>query len=75
VPSDRDELKELLEKDIDELYVLLAQSDPAHADTLFSADEARHEGRRTFQRLSGPLRQRICIDWHYWASRSAARSR
>ena len=64
-PDDRAELKPLLEKDLDELYILLAQSDPANADTFFSADEAREQGRRTFERLSGPLRRRICVDWGY----------
>jgi hypothetical protein len=65
VPVDTNELRTLLQKDVDELYVLLAQSDPASAETFFSAEEAREHGRRIFQRLSGALRQRICTDWHY----------
>ena len=62
---DRAELEKLLGKDIDELLVLLAQSDPEHAETMFSSDEARDAGRRRFEQLSAPLRRRICDEWRY----------
>jgi hypothetical protein len=71
VSLDHAELGTLLVKDVDELYVLLAQSDPANADTMFSADEARKQGRRTFERMWGPLRQRICIEWRYCEKKAA----
>ena len=65
VSPDRAELEKLLDKDVDELLVLLAQSDPENAETMFSSDEARDAGRHRFDRLSAPLRRRICDEWHY----------
>ena len=67
---DHAELAELSSKDVDELYVLLAQSDPANSEVLFSAEEARENGRRTFERLCGPLRARVCVDWRYCEKRA-----
>ncbi|MFF5367892.1 hypothetical protein [Streptomyces sp. NPDC013187] len=64
-PHERAELTRLLDKDVDELLVLLALSDPDHAETMFSAEEARNEGRRRFQQLTPLLHQRICTEWRY----------
>lgn len=59
------ELEELAKKDVDELYILLAQSDPLSADELFSASEARDYGRRKFDGLTDSLRQRVCVEWNF----------
>jgi hypothetical protein len=70
--TEPEELRTLLQKDVDELYVLLAQSDPAHQETMFSAEEARAEGRRIMERLSGSLHRRVCTEWRYCEKRDAA---
>lgn len=62
---DHEELKALLDQETDQLYVLLAQLDPANAWTMFSPDEAREEGRRSFERLLQPIYQRICVEWQF----------
>lgn len=41
MPVDRVDVEALLQKDVDELYIMLAQQDPAHVETMFSAEEAR----------------------------------
>jgi hypothetical protein len=68
---DRAELESLLQRDEDELYVLLTQSNPEFADTFFSADEARERGRLTFQQLSGPVHRRVCTEWRYCERRGS----
>jgi hypothetical protein len=72
VPTREDELSELLLLDEDQLYIALARSDPANADVMFSPVEARETGRRTFDRLQEPLRQRICDEWNYCAKRKSS---
>ncbi len=69
MPVDHAELEELHEKDIDELYILLAQADPDNAEIMFSAEEARETGRATYARLSGRLHERICVEWRYCEKR------
>ena len=66
-----DELSELLQLDEDELYDELARSDPMNVDVMFSPAEARDTGRRTFERLREPLRQRVCVEWDYCAKKGA----
>lgn len=68
--ADPAELESLLNKDVDALYVLLAQQHPAHVETMFSADEAREEGRRAFERLSGPLHRKLCVEWRFCDKRN-----
>jgi hypothetical protein len=73
VAVDQAELARLDELDVDQLYVLLAQADPANAEVMFSAEEAREDGRRTFQRLREPLHQRICVEWRYCEKQKTGR--
>jgi hypothetical protein len=65
----RDEIKRLLEQDLDELSALLGQSDPEAQDTLYSFDAARDWGEKVMTRLSASLRARICDEWGYCAKR------
>jgi hypothetical protein len=67
--SERRELERLLAADEDELYVLLAQTDPATGGALFAPGEARRVGRLRFDQLLEPVRQRICVEWDYCARR------
>ena len=69
--ADRAELESLLQRDEDELFILLTQSNPEFADTFFSADAAREQGRLTFQQLSGPMHRRVCMEWGYCARRGS----
>jgi hypothetical protein len=72
VPTHADELSELLELDEDQLYAELARSDPANVDVMFSPAEARDTGRRTFERLREPLRQRVCVEWDYCTKKKSS---
>jgi hypothetical protein len=72
VPTRDDELSELLELDEDQLYAELARSDPANVDVMFSPAEARATGRRTFERLREPLRQRVCVEWDYCTKKKSS---
>jgi len=70
--TDRADLKRLASLDEEQLYVTLARNDPANADVMFSPDEARETGRRTFERLQEPMRQRLCVEWDYCARRQSS---
>ena len=55
----------LLGKELDELYVLVAQSEPAFSDRMFSPEEARTKGEAHVNSLLDPLRRKICKEWNY----------
>jgi hypothetical protein len=65
----RDEMSALLAQGTDELSALLAQSDPDAEETLYAFEAARAKGEAILQRLTAPLRARICDEWEYCTRR------
>ena len=60
-----EEMRQMLERDEDEIFALLGQADASYEHALFSSTEAIARGRQAFARLSQALYQKICVEWNY----------
>lgn len=63
--EERQRIENLLSKEIVELYMLIAQTDPAYSDVFFTPREAYTKGQESMNRLSKQLYQKICVEWNY----------
>lgn len=63
--DERREIEGLLGRELDELYMLVAQTDPSYGDVVFAPGEALERGKRSISRLTEPLYQKICEEWRY----------
>ena len=63
---------ELLQKEIDDLYFLVASCDPTLPDILTAPEEARKTGEKSFNRTIKSLKTKICEEWNYCGQRYSA---